>query len=136
MAGCEPLVRALLLADPIISGQLGGTRIYPLVRPQGTPLPAITYQRISRTRFDPLNGMERVQNARLQLDIWGADYGDVKELAADVLEVLGGYAVTEPGPPPALRAIIALPDERDLLEPDPAPAIFRSSSDWSIWWEE
>ena len=69
MAGCEPLVRALLLDDPS-SAAVGGTRIYPLIRPQGTPLPAITYQRVSRTRIDPLNGMERVQNARLQLDCW------------------------------------------------------------------
>ena len=38
----------------------------------------------------------------------------MKELAADVLDVLGGYVVTEPAPPPTLRAIIALPDERDL----------------------
>ena len=136
MAGCEPLVRALLLADPIVNGQVGGTRIYPLVRPQGTALPAITYQRISRTRFDPLQGMERVQNARLQIDVWGVDYGDVKDLAADVLEVLAGYAVTESEPPPSLRAIVALPDERDGYEPEPAPAIYRVSSDYSVYWEE
>ena len=82
MAGCEPLVRALLLDDDAVSTAVGGSRIYPMIRPQGSTLPAITYQRVSRSRVDPFNRSdpldadERVQNARLQIDCWAATYGD------------------------------------------------------------
>ena len=107
MAGCEPLVRALLLADPAVSAAVGGSRIYPLIRPQGSALPAITYQRVSRIRVDPFSRADplvadaRVQNARLQIDCWAATYGDVKELAADVLNVLAGYVGAAPAARPA-----------------------------------
>lgn len=132
MSSPEALVREVLLADPVISGAVGGTRIYPLVRPQGSPLPAITYQRVSQTRADPLVGRERVASIRLQIDCWSAKYADLKTLAQDVSEVLHGHGTTDP--PPALRAIRALPGERD--DYDEGPAVYRVSSDYSVWWEE
>lgn len=133
MSTCESLVRTLLLADPIIAGAVGGTRIYPLIRPQGTALPAITYQRISRARYDPLDVPGTLADARLQIDCWAASYAAVKDLAADVCKVLNGY--TESGTPrPALRAIRALPDDRDDYEAE--PPVWRVSSDYSTFWEE
>jgi Protein of unknown function (DUF3168) len=130
---CETLVRDLLLRDPEINGAVGGTRIYPVVRPQATPLPAITYQRISRTRFDPLDEPGALADARLQIDCWAASYAAVKDLAADIQHVLNGY--TESGTaPPALRAIRAYPDDRDDYQAD--PPVWRVSSDYSVFWEE
>ena len=133
MITCETLVRALLLSDAAISQQVGGARIYPLVGPQAAPLPFITYQRISRVRYDPLDGREHVANARLQFDCWAAKYADVKTLAADVARVLTGY-VAPTAPAPALRAILAMDFERDDYEPD--PPVFRVSADYSVFWEE
>ena len=137
MAGCEPLVRALLLADPAVSAAVGGSRIYPLDPPAGLRAPGdhvsarVAYPDRSRSAWE-----EQVQNARLQMDCWAATYGEVKELAADVLNVLGGYVVMAPGPPPTLRAIAALPDERDLYESEPAPPVYRVSADYRCWWHE
>lgn len=127
-------MRTLLLADPIIAGWVGGARIYPLVRPQGTALPAITYQRVSHVRYDPLVGRERLANVRLQLDCWAAQYGDLKDLAHDVSEVLNDYVVTGADTPGGLRAIRQLPGERDEFAEE--AAVYRVSSDYSVFWEE
>ena len=139
MAGCEPLVRALLLADPAVSAAVGGSRIYPLIRPQGSALPAITYQRVSRIRIDPLRvpADAQVQNARLQMDCWAATYGDGEGPRGRRAERPGrATSCWRPAPPPTLRAIAALPDERDLYESEPAPPVYRVSADYSVWWDE
>jgi hypothetical protein len=147
----EVLVRNLLLnATP------AGDRIHPLLRPQASALPAITYQRITVTRRDPLDRAtigaqpipahpieppevryvrhDPLANARLQIDCWALSYSMVKELADTVYHRLNGYAAP-PGPAwPCLTGIRALPQDLDDYEPE--TQIYRVSQDYSIWWEE
>jgi hypothetical protein len=130
---CEVLVRTRLLADPEVVTALSGGSIYPLLRPQTEPLPAITYQRISATRFDPLEAPMPLADARLQLDCWAKSYAEVKDLARAVRQSLNGFA-GPPGPRPCLRAIRAFPDDRDLFESE--SGTYRVSQDFSVWWEE
>jgi Protein of unknown function (DUF3168) len=126
----EPLVRNLLLEAPPV---IADGKVYPLVRPQGVPLPAITYQRISTTRVDPLGEPNFLADGRLQIDCWAASYGAVKDLADAVRRRLNGFAEAK-GPRPRLAGIRALPSHLDDYETD--TEVYRVSQDFSVWFEE
>lgn len=130
--GCEVLVRSLLLADADVSALTNG-RIYPILRPQTAALPAITYQRITTTRVDPLEAAVPLADARLQLDCWATSYATAKELATKVRRALAGQSYPD-GPSPTLAAIRPLENDRDDFETD--TKIYRVSQDYSVWWRE
>ncbi|MCG8670209.1 MAG: DUF3168 domain-containing protein [Pseudomonadales bacterium] len=50
---------------------LVNTRIYPSQLPQNTTLPAITYRRVSSSRFSAMGADSGVVKGRFQFDIWG-----------------------------------------------------------------
>jgi Protein of unknown function (DUF3168) len=130
----ESLVRSALLDDPAVNAAVGGSRIYPLTRPQESALPAITFQRVSSPRVDSLSGTAYLANARLQLDAWAANYQGAKDLGIYMRRALNGY-VRRQGPRPRLRSIVALADNTD--EEGEAPSnVYRERRDYSIWWEE
>ena len=64
----EPALRAYVLADPAVSALIG-TRWYPVVLPQSTAFPAVTYQRITTTRVGSHHGPSGLAAARFQIDI-------------------------------------------------------------------
>lgn len=105
----------------IVGGTGDGARIYPMLRPQGAALPAVTYQLIDRPRIDTasLRGNNAKVRSRVQVDCWAESYAVAKSLAAAVKNAV-------------LAALTALSiDERDLYEDD--TGIYRVSSDFSIW---
>jgi hypothetical protein len=107
----ETALRTLLLnsvVGPIVGGP-ASPRIYPLVRPQNSVTPAITYQRIAEVRADPLVKPDPVKpNApqltmvRMQYDAWAPSFAAVVDLALKIQQVLK-YATTpaptQPAPP-------------------------------------
>jgi hypothetical protein len=134
---CESLVYGYLItATPPANAAVAAvraaiaTRMYPVIRPQSTILPALTYQRVAATRVDGLTEPGRLVDVRLQIDAWAAGYGQVKELAANVRLALNGYAH---GPRDGLRAMHFLVDQ-DLI--DETTKTYRVSADYSIWVEE
>lgn len=56
-----------LLAEDAPVAALVATRVYPLVLPQGTTLPAVTYQRISGIHEKSLEGPSELTRPRFQL---------------------------------------------------------------------
>ncbi len=140
----EPLLRSLILTidavvdDPPVG--LGvGTRIYPDVRPQGSALPALTYQRVAERRNDavntegaltpPLVARRPLTDARIQINAFAADYGAAKTLGHTLRAALNGYV----GPPGGLRGIKFL-DESD--EQDEPSHTWWLRMDYSVWCEE
>lgn len=70
---------------------LAETRVYPLQRPQGSELPAITYQVISTT---PLHAFARdagVFTVRVQVDSWAETYIGARQLANEVRGILSRW---------------------------------------------
>ncbi|MEQ8251576.1 MAG: DUF3168 domain-containing protein [Oceanibaculum nanhaiense] len=117
---------AWLSAQPVVSALLGD-RIYPLVLPQNSGLPAATYQRIGGERFYDLDGGARPKRVTLQLDSWAADYAGAKALAGAIESVLDGYA----GPMGDLvvsRSVILREDE----EHEDQTKLWRVSVDYQI----
>ena len=109
-----------------VAALVGGTgtsaRVYPLVRKQTAPVPAVTYQVIDRPRINTasMTGNNARVNSRVQIDSWARTYAEVKALAAAVKTAVLASSITA----------ISL-DERDLYEPD--TELYRVSADFSTW---
>lgn len=69
-----------LTGDAAVSA-IVGTRVYPLVIPQGGDLPAVTYQRIYGAPINDLAGAGELVRARVQVDCWATTYASVRALA-------------------------------------------------------
>ncbi len=57
---------------------------YPAQAPQGTTPPYVVYRRISTGNHDTISGAGTIDQARIQLNCYGANYGAAKTLAASV----------------------------------------------------
>lgn len=97
------------------------TRIYPLIVPQESAMPAITYARISGGQQNDLFGYSNLENPRIQIDCWAKTYKEVKTIAENVHAVL--YADT------TFKAILV--SDMDFYESD--VELYRESMDFKIW---
>lgn len=71
---------AILLNDTTVSG-LVAARIFPLILPQETQVPAITLRRITMTPTNHLTGDAGLDNARLQVDSLDVTYAGARAVA-------------------------------------------------------
>ncbi len=97
------------------------TRIYPLVVPQESKLPVITYTRISGGQQNDLFGYSGIENPRIQIDCWAETYKEVKTIAENVHSVLNATTT--------FKAILI--SDMDFYEND--IEIYRESMDFKIW---
>ena len=85
----EKVIKALLSAAPGITA-LVGSRVYPGAAPQGTTLPAISYEHISTVALrtlDALAGYNLVQS-RIEVTALAKTYGDQKTLVEAIRQAL------------------------------------------------
>lgn len=76
---------------------LVSTRIYPLALPQGTVLPAITYQRVTSERYHALQQDSSLTNHTFQFSIFGTKYSDVESVSEQLRSALQNYSGTMGG---------------------------------------
>lgn len=57
------------------------TKVYPIVKEEKAPLPAIVYRRISYVPNRTQSGTADLKEARFQIDIYASTYRAVRELA-------------------------------------------------------
>lgn len=89
------LFALLSQAAPVVA--LLGTRIYPLVAPQGAPRPYCCYQLVDRVPESGSSAACRLGDvARVQLSLFADDYATLASLTAAFRDVLD-YAEPEPG---------------------------------------
>lgn len=138
----EVALRARLVAVPAVAALVGGAaapRIYPLIRPQGTGLPALTYQRIAEQRSDPLTkppyptppgatAPRLLTLTRFQYDAWAGKYPDVVQLALEVQRALRYFTQ-----PPDLCAI-SFDTQEQTFEAD--TQTWRVRMDYLVFTEE
>jgi Protein of unknown function (DUF3168) len=131
--GLQTTLRTILLADPTVSGLVGGTRIYPKILPQNPTFPAITYQRISRIPVaDHLTGPGSLGRPRVQVDVWALTDAAAEALGAAVKARLNGFRGVVAGEGDVGR--IALETEGGLF--DAELLLHRHSADYFVWHEE
>lgn len=76
------------LANAAPVAALAGTRIYWIERPQLTALPAVTLQTISEERAQHHGGLQALQSARVQIDVWGQSYASVRAVTEAVIAAI------------------------------------------------
>jgi hypothetical protein len=74
-----------------------GSRVYPLIAPQGTPLPLVVYQRTGVERPQSLAGNVGNPLVTLQLTTYGTSYTSVKSIARAVRIAIDGWTGTTAG---------------------------------------
>lgn len=75
----------LLKTIPLI-----GNKVYPLVAPQNTKPPYITYQRVGKSDTSTMEGTESLDIGRFQIKIFTKEYIEGLSLANEVKEKLNG----------------------------------------------
>lgn len=88
----EAAIRQYLLAQKPIA-DLIADRLYPMVLPEAVTLPAVTYQRVSRSAVRDLSGMAFCIS-RLQFSCWAKKYADAKLVAQAIRRALDDYVGT------------------------------------------
>lgn len=76
---------------------LVGSRVYPLIAPQGTPLPLVVYQRTAVERPQSLAGNVGNPVVTLQLTTYANSYTAVKEISRAVRLAVDGWTGTTAG---------------------------------------
>lgn len=118
-------VETSIFAALVAANTTAGNRVYPMRRPQATPVPAVTFQRVGSAPVNGLDGSLGVDQVRVQVDCWAAGdvagYKAAKTLARAVrvaMETIVG-----------VRALFV--DEGDEYEPD--TDLYRVRMDFSVW---
>lgn len=121
----EADLNAHLMADAAIN-TVTGDRIWPLVRDEGSDLPAITHQVVTPMPATDLDGDDTTLfNYRVQVDIWAHSYDAVRTLAELVRTRMKTPATT-------FSSLSLSGGGGDDYEPE--TKIYRVSMDFSMWY--
>jgi len=93
------------------------SKVTPLMLPQNTTYPAITYFNVTPVPINHLKGESTTQNARIQVDIWAESYTEVKSLYLQVKT--------------AMSAISLFIGANEVYEDK--TKLYRLSLDFSVW---
>lgn len=92
----EAFLYARLTSQTAVSSLIG-SRVYPLIAPQGTPLPLVVYQRTAVERPQSLAGNVGNPVVTMQLTTYGTSYTSVKSIARAVRLAVDGWTGTTAG---------------------------------------
>jgi hypothetical protein len=99
---------------------LVGTRISPLLRTQDLSLPAITLQRITLSPTNQFSGDGNLDQARVQVDCYGATYSDARGVA-------GAVRI-------AMKAVpILMTLETERFDEPPNPGVYCVTQEYEVW---
>ncbi len=126
-----PGIAALLESDTACAAVIGPI-VYPLLLPTKAPLPAATYQVISDVPTYTLDGLIYSQ-ARVQIDGWGAAYGDAGKAAAAIRAVLERYEGTLPN---GLIVGSLIVDNGPLDYYEPVSLLYRAQTDYLVLYSQ
>jgi hypothetical protein len=115
----EETIRSLLTSASLASG----TRIYPLVAPEGTPAPYIVLFRAGMEARHDLDGPVPLRRNTFQVSVFGSTYSEARADSEAIRTLLDGYSS---GVIQACR----MTDERMNYEPD--TRLFHMMSDFDL----
>lgn len=110
---------------------LVGTRVYPLVLPQASPVPAIIYSRVGGPRVKALAAPPGVQRARVQLSVFATSYAEVKAVAEALRLALDGHRGSWGA---GQVQAVSLVSENDLFGGD--SLMYHVAQDYEVWADE
>ena len=129
----EDALYSLLAASGAVASHVGD-RIYPVVRPQNSALPAIVYQQISGPRSHAMDGPSSLVESTWQVSCWAASYTQAEQLMDAVRSTLDGYSGTVAGVD--IEGIFLI-DVADLYNTEPkATQTFGKRMDIQVFYQE
>jgi hypothetical protein len=129
MKDIRPALRDFLLADPTISGLVGGVRVHHIRLPQDQVQPSVVYTKISEIGDYHMQSDSGLGQLRMQVDAWAQDPDQATQLANAVYDRLTGE-----------RGIVDTIDFRGAFltsgrdDFDEITKLFRISRDFTIWY--
>ena len=136
MTTLEESLYSYLKADAGLTA-LVSTRIYAMRVPQSVSFPCLTIQRISTARIHThdTSGASNLSSPRFQFDAWAATYSSAKSITDALRAALNGKTGSIGTAPYALTIQSSLV-VAETPELDPELDVFRSRSDYIIWYVE
>jgi hypothetical protein len=119
------------LSDDDAISAIAADRIYPLLRPERDPTPALIYTQTAGVDDVTLCGQSGLSNKLFQLDSYAKSYSLAHQLADAVKARLAGFQGIMGDTAGTDIASIALESESDL--DDPEPGLFRVLQIFNIW---
>lgn len=92
LADVRPGLRELLLSNAAISTIVGGTRVYPVILPQGVVDDSIVYNRITETESSHFAGPTGLILMRMQIDALSRTADQASRLADLIKEHITGFS--------------------------------------------
>jgi hypothetical protein len=131
----EQGIAQLVAANAAVQALIGNpARFYPVLVPEDAAYPCASYQVISDTPVDLLDGTRTLQPLRMQIDTWSggpvnASYGAAKNVQAAIRSLLEGFRGQLPEGTNVAYIHVAM--ARDLYEQD--ARCYRTSTDFVIY---
>lgn len=110
---------------------LVATRIFPVKRPQGAQLPAITYQQVSGPRPHAFGADPGITQPGIQITCWGRSYSEARALGKQVKAALDRKTGTLAG-----VTVHGCFREGDIDAYADGPQHFRTDIDYTISYQE
>lgn len=109
-------------------------KIYPIIAPEGTAVPYVTYTRISGQRFHAFRSDSGMTNPTFQFSCFGTSYSNAKAVAAQLRAALQNYSGTMGGVGGVSVQSVLLIDENDLY--DDEAKVYYTTIDFQIFFNE
>ena len=106
-------------------------RTYPLVLPQGTKLPACTYQQISGPRIHAMGSDPGLTSPRYQVNAWSTSYEQALSLANQLRLSLQDYSGSTGG---FEIQRIFFDNEMEISSVDKNEIVYHIAQDYIIWY--
>lgn len=135
VATIETAIYALLTGDGTLTA-LVSTRVTPVLVPQGSAMPAVTYAQVSGIRIHATSGPAGLVNSRWQFNCWGVSHASVRAVSDAVRQAIDGYSGTIGG-----VTIQAIQTEMEVnIDANPAginrARRYGKALDFNVWFEE
>lgn len=131
-------LRAYLLDDAGIA-VIVGTRVYPIIMPQGVVQPSIVYTRVSGVGDNHMEGPSGLSRPRFQVDCWAQSIDVAVTLANLVKERIDGFRGTwlwgedSPAEGIVVQGVFYAMEREDF---DSEAGMYRVSRDYFVWQAE
>lgn len=89
--GAEAAIFSILSNSAEVTSYVPASRITPVAMAQNSALVAISYFRVDGPRVYSMSGPSGYAFPRIQIDVWGRDYPEVKNVTERVRQALSGY---------------------------------------------
>jgi hypothetical protein len=91
MKDIRPAIRQILLNNATVSGLVGGSRVYPILLPQGITSPSVVYFLVTEDTTYNMRSSDNLISARYQIDGWALTADLSAQLGDACFDALSGF---------------------------------------------